>query len=81
MSADSQPRNNRGLLIALVTGVFAVVAIGAAALLVNISERKSEAKHAYVKVVDGNCRRCHEDVAHGGDVSCVRCHPSVGHLR
>ena len=52
MSADPQPRKNRGLLIALVTGVFALVAVGAAALLVNISERKTEARHAYVKVVE-----------------------------
>ena len=52
MSAEKQPTKNRGLLIALVTGVFALVAVGAAALLVNISERKTEAKHAYVKVVE-----------------------------
>ncbi|MFL5272351.1 MAG: ammonia-forming cytochrome c nitrite reductase subunit c552 [Anaeromyxobacteraceae bacterium] len=52
MSNETQPRKNRGLLIALVTGVFAVVAIGAAALAVNIAERKGEAKHAYVKLVD-----------------------------
>jgi nitrite reductase (cytochrome c-552) len=52
MSAENQPRKNRGLLIALVTGVFALVAVGVAALLVNISERKSEAKHTYVRVVD-----------------------------
>ena len=52
MAADSQPRKNRGLLIALVTGVFALVAVGAAALLVNISERKTEARYASVKVVD-----------------------------
>ncbi|HYS80986.1 MAG TPA: ammonia-forming cytochrome c nitrite reductase subunit c552 [Anaeromyxobacteraceae bacterium] len=51
MSPDPQPRKN-GLLIALVAGVFALVAVGAAALLVNISERKSEARHAFVKVVD-----------------------------
>jgi nitrite reductase (cytochrome c-552) len=50
--SDPQPRKNRGLLIALVAGVFALVAIGAAALLVNISEKKSEARHAYVKVVE-----------------------------
>ncbi|HEX8909907.1 MAG TPA: ammonia-forming cytochrome c nitrite reductase subunit c552 [Anaeromyxobacteraceae bacterium] len=52
MPADPQPSRNRGLLIALVAGVFALVAIGAAALLVNISERKTEARHAFVKVVD-----------------------------
>ena len=51
MSPDPQPRKN-GLLIALVAGIFALVAVGAAALLVNISERKSEARHAFVKVVD-----------------------------
>jgi nitrite reductase (cytochrome c-552) len=32
--------------------VFALVAVGAAALLVNISERKTEARHAFVKVVE-----------------------------
>jgi nitrite reductase (cytochrome c-552) len=54
MTADPQFRRNRGLLIALVAGVFALVAVGAAALLVNISERKTEARHAYVKVVEVN---------------------------
>ena len=48
MSAENQPQNKRGLLIALVAGVFALVAVGAAALLVNIAERKQEAKHAFV---------------------------------
>src|SRR5512142_334032 len=52
MTTDNQGPKNRGLLIALVAGVFALVAVGAAALLVNISERKSEARHAYVKVVE-----------------------------
>jgi nitrite reductase (cytochrome c-552) len=52
MADTPQPGRNRGLLIALVAGVFALVAVGVAALLVNISERKTEAKHAYVKVVD-----------------------------
>ncbi len=54
MSADPQPNRNRGLLVALVIGTFALVAVGAAALLVNISEKKSEARHAYVKVVEVN---------------------------
>jgi nitrite reductase (cytochrome c-552) len=48
----NQPRSKRGLLVALVVGVFALVAVGVAALLVNIAEKKQEAKHAYVKVVD-----------------------------
>ncbi|HTN53512.1 MAG TPA: ammonia-forming cytochrome c nitrite reductase subunit c552 [Anaeromyxobacter sp.] len=52
MSAESQPQTKRGLLIALVAGVFALVAVGVAALLVNIAERKQEAKHAYVKLVE-----------------------------
>ncbi len=52
MPAENQPTKNRALLIALVTGVFALVAVGVAALLVNISERKTEAKHSYVKVVE-----------------------------
>jgi nitrite reductase (cytochrome c-552) len=52
MPADKQPQNNRPLLIALVTGVFALVAVGVAALLVNVSEKKTEAKHSYVKLVE-----------------------------
>jgi nitrite reductase (cytochrome c-552) len=52
MSANSQVQPKRGLLIALVAGVFALVAIGVAALLVNIAERKQEAKHAFVKLVE-----------------------------
>jgi nitrite reductase (cytochrome c-552) len=51
MSDDKQPQNRR-LLIALVAGVFALVAVGAAALLVNIAERKQEAKNAFVKLVE-----------------------------
>ncbi len=52
MTADNQPQKIRGLLIALVAGVLALVAVGAAALLVNIAERKQEAKHAFVKLVE-----------------------------
>ena len=41
------------------------------------------------KVVEGNCRRCHEAVvqamgtpSHAGsdEISCIRCHSSVGHM-
>jgi nitrite reductase (cytochrome c-552) len=46
-----QPQSRRGLLIALVAGVFALVAVGVAALLVNIAQKKEQAKHAYVKLV------------------------------
>jgi nitrite reductase (cytochrome c-552) len=52
MSNEPQPRKNRSLLVALVAGVFALAAIGAAALLVNIAERKEQAKHAYVKLAE-----------------------------
>ncbi len=52
MAPENQPTQNRALLIALVTGVFALVAVAVAALLVNISERKTEARHTYVKVVE-----------------------------
>ncbi len=53
MSAESQaPRKQRGLLIALVAGAFAVGAVVAAALLVNIAERKEQARNAYVKLVE-----------------------------
>ena len=53
MSTENQPQpqSKRGLLIALVAGVFALVAVGVAALLVNIAQKKVEAKHAYVKLV------------------------------
>jgi nitrite reductase (cytochrome c-552) len=52
MPADTQPRNSRPLLIALVAGVFALVALGAAMLLANIAERKEAARHTYVKLVE-----------------------------
>ena len=52
MSVEVQPQKKRGLLVALVVGVFALVAVGIAALLVNIAERKQEAKHAYVKLAE-----------------------------
>jgi nitrite reductase (cytochrome c-552) len=53
MSAEnpSQPRK-RGLLLALLAAAFALGAVGAAALLVNIAEKKQEAKNAYVKLVE-----------------------------
>ena len=50
-AAENQPQK-RGLLIALLAGVFALVAVGVAALLVNIAERKEQAKNAYVKLVE-----------------------------
>ncbi|WP_242392577.1 ammonia-forming cytochrome c nitrite reductase subunit c552 [Anaeromyxobacter oryzisoli] len=52
MSAAPQPQPQRGLLVALVVGVFALVAVGVAALLVNVAERKEQAKYAYVKLVE-----------------------------
>lgn len=52
MPAENQPRPNRALLIALVAGVFALVALGVAMLLVNIAERKEQARHTFVKVVE-----------------------------
>ena len=52
MSVEPKPQKKRGLLVALVVGVFALVAVGAAALLANIAERKEAAKHQYVKVVE-----------------------------
>jgi nitrite reductase (cytochrome c-552) len=51
MAAENQPQK-RGLLIALLAGVFALVAVGVAALLVNIAERKEQARNAYVKLVE-----------------------------
>jgi nitrite reductase (cytochrome c-552) len=53
MSAENQTvPKKRGLLLALVVAAFALAAVGAAALLVNISERKQEAKNAYVRLVE-----------------------------
>jgi nitrite reductase (cytochrome c-552) len=52
MPNDPQPQKSRSLLVALVAGVFALVAVGVAALLVNIAERKQEARQAFVKLVD-----------------------------
>jgi nitrite reductase (cytochrome c-552) len=52
MSDESPTPKSRNLLLALVAGAFALAAILAAALLVNIAERKQEAKQAWVKVVD-----------------------------
>ena len=49
---NPEPRKKRGLLVALVAGAFALGAIGAAALLVNIAERKQEGKNTYVRLVD-----------------------------
>ncbi len=52
MTTETQPTKNRNLLIALVAGLFAIAAVGAAALLVNIAERKEAARHAFVKVTE-----------------------------
>ena len=52
MSVELQPQKKRGLLVALVAGVFALVAVGVAALLANIAERKEQARHSYVKLVE-----------------------------
>jgi len=52
MAPENEPRPNRALLIALVAGVFALVAIAVAMLLVNIAERKEQARHAFVRVVE-----------------------------
>ncbi|MEO8055114.1 MAG: ammonia-forming cytochrome c nitrite reductase subunit c552 [Acidobacteriota bacterium] len=54
MSAENaEPgKKKSGLLIALVAGAFALGALGAAALLVNIAEKKQEAKNAYVRLAE-----------------------------
>jgi nitrite reductase (cytochrome c-552) len=51
MPADPATRK-RPLLLVLVAGAFALAAVLAAALLVNISERKQEAKNPVVRVVE-----------------------------
>jgi nitrite reductase (cytochrome c-552) len=52
MPQDPRPSSQRRLLIALVAGAFTLAAVGAAALLVNIVERKQEARSAFVKLVE-----------------------------
>jgi len=53
MSASNPaPEKKRGLLVALVAGVFVLVALVAAALLVNIAERKQEAKNSTVRLAE-----------------------------
>ena len=53
MSAENPaPPKKRGLLIALVAVAFALGALGATALLVNIVQRKQEAKNTFVKLVE-----------------------------
>ncbi|HQR46211.1 MAG TPA: ammonia-forming cytochrome c nitrite reductase subunit c552 [Thermoanaerobaculia bacterium] len=52
MSADNNaPATKRGLLVFLVAGAFALGALLAAALLLNIAQRKQEARMATVKLV------------------------------
>ena len=45
------PHRKRGLLLAIVAGAFALGALGGSALLMNIAEKKQEAKNRYVKLV------------------------------
>jgi nitrite reductase (cytochrome c-552) len=52
MSVEPQTQKKRGILVALLAGVFALVAVGAAALLASVAERKEAARHQYVKVVE-----------------------------
>ena len=54
MSAENaEPgKKKSGLLIALVAGAFALGALGAAALLVNIAEKKQEAKNSTVRLAE-----------------------------
>ena len=51
MTPETAPKK-RGLLLGLVAGAFALAAVLAAALLVNIAEKKSEAKNPTVRVVE-----------------------------
>ena len=46
------PQKKRGFLIALVAAAFALGALGAGALLVNIAQRKQEAKNPYVRLAE-----------------------------
>ena len=52
MSAENaEPRKKGWPVVGLVAAAFALGAVGAAVLLVDIAEKKQEAKHAYVKLV------------------------------
>ena len=80
MSAENPaPQKKRGLLIALVAGAFALGALGAAALLVNIAERKQEAKNPYrpARRGDGGRRR----PGQVGDELAARVRRLQAHLR
>ena len=52
MTDEPRPaRQKRGLLLAIVAGAFALGAVGGAVLLLNIAEKKQEARNRYVKLV------------------------------
>ena len=51
MTPETAPKK-RGLLLGLVAGAFALAAVLAASLLVNVAEKKSEAKNPTVRVVE-----------------------------
>jgi nitrite reductase (cytochrome c-552) len=53
-SATPRPRRHRGALLVAVAVVAALAAVGAAALLVNIFERKTEARNPFYRVVELN---------------------------
>jgi nitrite reductase (cytochrome c-552) len=53
-SATRPPRRHRGALLVVVAVVAALAAVGAAALLVNIFERKTEARNPFYRVVELN---------------------------
>jgi nitrite reductase (cytochrome c-552) len=52
MNAEKPVPKNRNLLLVLVAGAFALAAVLAGALLVNISEKKMEAKNPVLRVVE-----------------------------
>jgi nitrite reductase (cytochrome c-552) len=53
-SATPRPRRQRGALLAVVAVVAGLAAVGATALLVNIFERKTEARNPFYRVVELN---------------------------
>jgi nitrite reductase (cytochrome c-552) len=53
-SATPRPRRQRGALLAVVAMVAGLAAVGATALLVNIFERKTEARNPFYRVVELN---------------------------
>ncbi len=82
MSPDAQPRRNRGLLIALVTGVFALVALGVGGYAFEYAKGSS-----YLGNDPATCANCHvmqsyyagwQTGPHHLAATCNDCHTPAG---